>query len=144
MAPKIFLDANILLYHFTSHPQFGLSCYQLIQSTEVGMINSFTSNWVIAEVIHKLMTLEACDRFHIQSHDIVIYLKKQYRKIKKLSKYRKALALIYQLPNLTVLEIDASIFPSKSHSHPKISVALLRCYPRLNLPGLGHKTCRHE
>jgi len=33
-SPEIFLDANILLYHFTSHPQFGSSCHQLIQSTE--------------------------------------------------------------------------------------------------------------
>jgi len=91
---EIFLDANILLYHFTSHPQFGSSCHQLIQSTEIGAISSFTSNWVLTEVIHKLMTLEACDRFKLQSHEAISYLKKKPRTIKKLSKYRKALDLL--------------------------------------------------
>jgi hypothetical protein len=79
------------------------------------MIDSFTSNWVITEVVHKLMMLEACARFHIQSYDAITYLKKQPRKIKMLSKYRKALALIYKLPNLTILEVDNSIF-RQSHN----------------------------
>lgn len=107
---EIFLDANILIYHFTSHPRFGAACHQLLQNTEVGVVSSYTSTWVLAEVIHKLMILETCDRFRLQSHEAVNYLKKNYQTINKLSNYRKALDLVYRLSNLAILEVNGAIF----------------------------------
>jgi len=113
---EIFLDANILIYHLTSHPQFGAACHQLLQNTEVGIVNSYTSNWVLAEVIHKLMILETCDRFRLQNHEAINYLKKNHHAINRLSKYRKALDLIYRLSNLTILEVNDVIF-RQSHAY---------------------------
>jgi len=63
---EIFLDANILLYDFTAHPQFGASCHKLIEKTELGLLRSFTSHWVITETVHKLMLLETVIVFIFQ------------------------------------------------------------------------------
>jgi predicted nucleic acid-binding protein len=30
----VFLDANILIYHFTSHPKYGLACTRLVERIE--------------------------------------------------------------------------------------------------------------
>jgi len=107
---EIFIDANILLYDFTAHAQFGIICHKVIEKIEDGLVHGFTSHWVITETIHKLMLIEACDRFQLQMHETVNYLKKHPRAIKSLSKYRQALALLYHLPNLTILEVNDSIF----------------------------------
>lgn len=52
---EIFLDANILLYEFTSPPRFGISCHELIVKTEQGAVKSFISPFGITEIIHKLL-----------------------------------------------------------------------------------------
>jgi predicted nucleic acid-binding protein len=31
---SVFLDANILVYHFAPHPQYGQACHDLIQRVE--------------------------------------------------------------------------------------------------------------
>lgn len=73
---EIFLDANILLYEFTSHPRFGISCHELIAKTEEGAVKSFISPFVITEIIHKLMIFETCDRFNLHMSAAITYLKK--------------------------------------------------------------------
>jgi predicted nucleic acid-binding protein len=115
---EIFLDANILLYDFSAHPRFGASCHKLIEKTELGQLRSFTSHWVITEVVHKLMLLETCDRFHLAMHAAVNYLKKYPRSIQSLSQYRQALDLLMRLPNLIILEVNHPIF---FQSHQLIS-----------------------
>ncbi|KAA0229759.1 hypothetical protein EDS67_09950 [candidate division KSB1 bacterium] len=72
---EIFLDANILLYEFTSHPRFGSSCHELVAKTEQGAVKSFLSPFVITEIIHKLMILETCDRFNLHISAAITYLK---------------------------------------------------------------------
>jgi hypothetical protein len=133
-ASEIFLDANVFLYELTAHSRWGQSCHQFIKKIEGGAISGFTSSAVIAEVVHKLMLLEACDRFHVQMHEAIDYLKRHFHKIKILNNYRNALEHIYNLPNLTILEITNSIF-IQSHT-------LIRKYQLLSSDAVHAALCQ--
>jgi predicted nucleic acid-binding protein len=56
---QVFVDANVLTYHFQPHPMFGPPCQQLLQRIRNAEIIGFTSIHVLAEVAHRMMTLEA-------------------------------------------------------------------------------------
>jgi predicted nucleic acid-binding protein len=62
-AAAVFLDANTLVYHFTNHPTFGPACTQLLKQIEHQHLTGFISTHVLSEIAHRLMTLEAIDRF---------------------------------------------------------------------------------
>ncbi len=55
----VFFDANSLIYHFTSDPSYGAACTQLVKRVELQQLHGFTSAHVLADVAHRLMTLEA-------------------------------------------------------------------------------------
>jgi hypothetical protein len=59
----IFLDANTLVYHFTSDPVFGAACSQLLQRVENQEIQGHTSTHVLTETAHRIMTIEAMGAF---------------------------------------------------------------------------------
>jgi predicted nucleic acid-binding protein len=59
----VFVDSNVLLYYFTAHPRFGLACRKLLDGIENQEIIGYTSTHVLTEVVHRLMTIEACHRF---------------------------------------------------------------------------------
>src|SRR5487761_1055943 len=58
-----FCDANILLFALTNHPQHGAACEAFLDRSENGEIAAVTSTHVLGDVVHRLMTIEACDRF---------------------------------------------------------------------------------
>jgi predicted nucleic acid-binding protein len=58
-----FVDANTLVYHFTNHPSFGPACTQLVKRIESQHVAGFISTHILSEIAHRLMTLEALDRF---------------------------------------------------------------------------------
>ena len=55
----IFIDSNVLIYHFGPHPTLGPACNQFIQRIEKGELHGFASTHVLAEVAHQLMIAEA-------------------------------------------------------------------------------------
>jgi predicted nucleic acid-binding protein len=55
----VFLDANSLVYHFTNDPKYGVASTQLVHQVGQGALSGFTSTDVLADVAHRLMTLEA-------------------------------------------------------------------------------------
>ncbi len=56
---RVFIDSNILVYHFQPHPVFGPVCNRFMQRIERQEIEGFTSSTVLAEVAHRLMVIEA-------------------------------------------------------------------------------------
>jgi predicted nucleic acid-binding protein len=56
---SIFLDANTVIYHFTSDPKFGTACTELLKRVEKRELSAALSTHVLADVAHRLMTLEA-------------------------------------------------------------------------------------
>jgi predicted nucleic acid-binding protein len=55
----VLVDANTFLYQFTADPVLGPPCSQLLQRIENQDLTGFTSVHLLAEVAHKLMTIEA-------------------------------------------------------------------------------------
>lgn len=59
---RIFIDANIFIYHFTQAPL--TSAYTaFLQRVEAGDLHGITSIVAFAEVAHRLMILEAIRAF---------------------------------------------------------------------------------
>src|SRR6185369_364788 len=58
----VFLDANTLIYHFSNHPKYGAACTRLVERIELHEIRGLTSSHCLADVAHRLMTIEAMGR----------------------------------------------------------------------------------
>jgi predicted nucleic acid-binding protein len=56
---SVFVDANILVYHFASHPNYGSACRAFVQRVENQELVGYTSTSVLGEAAHHLMTIEA-------------------------------------------------------------------------------------
>ena len=98
-AAAVFLDANTLVYHFTHHPTFGPACTQLVKRIENQDVAGFISTHVLSEIAHRLMTLEALDRFGWPPAGIAARLRKHHIEIPKLTLHVQAVA---QLPLLGI------------------------------------------
>lgn len=72
----VFVDANALLHYFTAHPRYGRACQKLLDRIENKEITGFTSAHVLTEVVHRLMTIEACQRFDWPAKGIAQRLRK--------------------------------------------------------------------
>ena len=87
----VFVDANPLLYYFTAHPRFGPSCQKLLDRIENKEIAGFTSAHVLTEIVHRLMTIEACQRFIWPAKGIAQRLRKHPAEVQQLTRSRQAL-----------------------------------------------------
>lgn len=96
---KIFIDSNILIYHFLDLSE---SCSILLERVEHGEVQAYISTVVQAEVLHRLMISEAVDKFGIKPNQAVRYLKGHPRAIASLDKCEIALADILEF-NIKVI-----------------------------------------
>jgi predicted nucleic acid-binding protein len=101
----IFLDANVLLYHFTNHPHFGAACTDLLDRIEKGEFEGYTSAPVLGEVVHRLMTTEATQLFGWPSKGIANRLRHHPAEVQLLSRYRQA---IDELSAIRVWTLEAT------------------------------------
>jgi predicted nucleic acid-binding protein len=88
----VFVDANTLICHFANDPKIGTACTQLLDEIGQGRLQGVTSAHVLADVAHRLMTLEAIKLFNWPVAGIASRLRKHHREIPKLSIYRQAIA----------------------------------------------------
>jgi predicted nucleic acid-binding protein len=103
----VFLDANILVYHFGPHPGFGPPCHQLVQRIVNLEVRGFTATAVLSEAAHHLMTLEASILFGWPSR-IVQHLKRNPGSVQRLSRFRQAIEEVSRL-GIQVLTIPAPL-----------------------------------
>ncbi len=96
---KIFIDSNIMIYHFLDLSE---SCSILLERVEHGEVQAYISTVVQAEVLHRLMISEAVDKFGIKPNQAVRYLKEHPRAIASLDKCEIALADILEF-NIEVI-----------------------------------------
>ena len=92
----VFLDANVLVYHFEPHPQFGQACTELLERIENQELTGFTATHLLAEMTHRLMTLEACATFGWPFAGIVQRLKRDPSCLRSLTRFRQALQEVSQ------------------------------------------------
>lgn len=60
---SVFLDANIMVYHYTAHPLWGSPCQQLMERIGGRDIFGWSSTHALADVAHRVMTVEAMTEF---------------------------------------------------------------------------------
>jgi predicted nucleic acid-binding protein len=115
----IFLDANTLIYHFANHHNFGAVCTQLVKRIEQQELPGFISTHVLNEVAHRLMTLEALDRFGWPPAGIAARLRKHHSEIPKLNVHVQAIARIallgIQVVTIIPLLIEAATLASQQY-----------------------------
>jgi predicted nucleic acid-binding protein len=115
----IFLDANALIYHFTNDPIYGPACSDLVKQVEHQQVQGFTSSHVLADVAHRLMTLEAINLTGWPITSIAARLRRHHGEIPKLGVYRQAIARIPQL-GVQVLPVHFPLIEAAtlvSHQH---------------------------
>src|SRR3989338_9419845 len=108
---KVFIDANIFIYHFT-----GVSneCSNFLTRCEQSDINGITSINVLLEVLHRLMMVEAVRKKLVEPPNIINKLKKHPEKIKELNEYNINTQKIKDM-GITVYPISYEMF-IKSYS----------------------------
>jgi predicted nucleic acid-binding protein len=84
----IFVDANILVYHFSRKSRFNAASTTFLERIERREIVGVTSTAVVQEATHRLMIMEAVAIVDDNVKNIVKYLKVNPNIVKKLVKHR--------------------------------------------------------
>ena len=92
----VFTDANCLVYAATADPQYGPACQQLLKRIENKEITGHTSAHVLAEMAHRLMTIEAATRFNRPLAGMANWLRRHPAQVQQLDRHRHALRAILQ------------------------------------------------
>ncbi len=106
---RVFLDANIFVYHF-----LGLSpdCRQLLSRCHQGELSGVTATFIVAEVMHRLMTAEAVARQLITSSQVVKKLRERPDIVQQLQRPNQCPAQIkamkIEIKPLLVSTLEAS------------------------------------
>ncbi len=94
---RVFVDANTLIYHFTNHAKYGAACTSLLERIEFQELAGFTSAHCLADVAHRIMTLEAMARMRWPGTRLAARLKNHHGEIPSLHQYQQAIAGCSQL-----------------------------------------------
>jgi predicted nucleic acid-binding protein len=96
-AAAIFFDANTLVHHFTQEPRYGAACTQLVKQVEQQQFSGFTSTHALADVSHRLMTIEAMERMGWSQAGVTPRLRKHRHVIGQLSTNQQAISGFHRL-----------------------------------------------
>jgi predicted nucleic acid-binding protein len=97
---SLFVDANVFLHYFTMHPRYGSACQKLLDRIDNHELVGFTSAAVLSEVVHRLMTIEACQRFGWAAKGIARRLRRHPTDVQQLARSRQA------VDEITLIGID--------------------------------------
>ena len=93
---RVFVDANILIYHFAG---LSLECRAFLQRCESRQVAAFTGVHILLEVTHRLMVLEALQKGLITGGQPARKLKEQPEIIKSLHEYNQS---VHQIPRMRI------------------------------------------
>lgn len=105
---SVFVDVDILVYHFQPHLVFGPACTDLLERIEHQDLVGFTSTGVLSEMAHRLMTLEACALFSWPFAGIAQRLRQHPTQVQGLTRFRQAIQEVPQY-RIQVLTIAAGL-----------------------------------
>jgi predicted nucleic acid-binding protein len=129
----VFIDANIVYYHFVRVPELSEWSSQLLERFAQRRLSVFASTHVIAEAIHKIMAAEAAQRFSIPRPAIVTHLRHHPERLAELTMFRTAASEL-EVIAMPLLATDARMVVeaadlSLSHgllTNDALTVALMR------------------
>ncbi len=105
---SVFVDANIFLFALTNHPVHGAACKVFLDRAANQEITAVTSISVLGEVVHRLMTIEACDRFGWPVQGIANRLRRHPNEVQQLVGPRQALDEI-NAARVNILAVPAAL-----------------------------------
>jgi predicted nucleic acid-binding protein len=86
----LFVDANIFVYHFGADPVFGPPCRDFMERVLRGEVFAFTSSFLLSNLAHRLMTLEAAAKFGWTMTKVAYRLKRQPAELQTLLRFRQS------------------------------------------------------
>jgi predicted nucleic acid-binding protein len=93
---QVFVDSNILVYHFQPHPGFGPMCHRFVERIERQDIEAFTSTNLLGELAHRLMVIEAGTLPGWAGSRVLNRLKQQPATIQQLTLFQTAVETVLQ------------------------------------------------
>ncbi|OAI49779.1 hypothetical protein AYO44_06165 [Planctomycetaceae bacterium SCGC AG-212-F19] len=137
---SVFVDANVLVYHFQPHPVFGTACSQLLQKIENQDLHGFTSTHILSEVGHRLMTVEASRVLGWPFTGIANRLRRNPAEVCKLTAFRLAIDGLVQ-SSMTIVTVAPTMLATAAAlsqqlgllMNDALTVAILRANGLTNL-----------
>ena len=116
---RVFVDSNILVYHFQPHPGFGPMCHRLLERIERQDIDGCTSSNLLGELAHRLMVIEAGTLPGWTGGKVLNRLKQQPGVVKQLTLFQTAVAAVLQskIQVLTITPVLVSTAATLSRQH---------------------------
>ncbi len=93
----IFVDASILSFYFTNHPDLGPICKAFLNRCAGERLHAYTSVIAAGETIHRVIVAEAVRRFALEPRRAVTYLKQHPARVRELREHLGMASAIYQL-----------------------------------------------
>jgi predicted nucleic acid-binding protein len=87
----VFVDANTFVYHLIADPAVGAACTALLDRIDNQDIEGVTSAHVLAEMAHKLMTLEAQQLFGWPASGLANRLKRHPNEVRRLAWHKRGI-----------------------------------------------------
>lgn len=84
---EVFIDANIFVYHFAGPTEYTDLCTKFLQRVEDARLLGFTSTLALAEILHRLMIIEATTKLQIDPKAAIHYLKTHSLNVKNLAEH---------------------------------------------------------
>ena len=137
---QIFIDANIFIYHFGGNGDIADACTEFLLRVENRDVQAFTSTVILTEVLHRLMIVEAVEKYGRPLKGIVRYLKEHPDVVMSLEKYSMVPEKIQQMNVIPLLITLEDILDSKrireSHgllTNDSTSVSVMRRFGISNI-----------
>lgn len=131
----VFVDANTFIYHFTNDPKWGAACTRLLERIEFQELRGFTTSHVLADVAHRLMTIEAMNVLGWPPTRLAARLRQHHAEIPKLTVYLQVLTKIRQIGVQVLPVVDQHVLQASqiSQAHELLTgdalvVAVMRAH----------------
>ncbi|MGH9843321.1 MAG: type II toxin-antitoxin system VapC family toxin [Blastocatellia bacterium] len=142
----VFLDANIFVYHFLGQ---SADCRQLLTRCHQGTLKGVTATFIVAEVMHRLMTAEAVARQLITSSQVVRKLRERPDIVQQLQMPNQCVqqirAMKIEITPLSVSTLEASTTVRQQHgllTNDSLLVAAMQELKLQKLATLDHDFAR--
>ena len=102
---RVFLDANIFIYHFTDE---SAECSTLLERCARGEVRGTTGSHILTEVLHRLMAIEALKKELVSPGNVVRKLEQRPEVVRSLEICGQQVALIPAM-GIEVLLVDVEL-----------------------------------
>ncbi|MBI4674971.1 MAG: PIN domain-containing protein [Chloroflexi bacterium] len=102
---RVFIDANIFVYHFGGK---SLECRAFLERCARREIEGYTSAFILAEVLHRLMVAEAIQQSLVTGKNAVKNLAEKPELVKQLHQYNVNVRHLLEM-NLTIVSLTPEI-----------------------------------